>query len=326
MKKIILRVLLIVVILVVVVVGGMLIYVKTALPDVGPAPDIRVEINPKRVHRGEYLANHVWLCMDCHSTRDWTKFSGPPIPGTEGIGGEKFTRAMGFPGLYVAPNITPGGIGDWTDGEIFRAIVSGVDRNGNALFPVMPYPLLAKADKEDIYSVIAYLRTLPSVKHITSASESDFPMNFIINLIPSKPDLHPKPDTSDRIAYGKYLSMACIECHTVADKGQIKPEMAFEGGRAFPIPTGGTVYSMNITPDRETGIGKWTEGMFIRKFKAYDDSNYVSPRVEDNTFNTIMPWKMFAGMTKDDLSALYAYLMSLEPKNNKVTRFDPDKR
>ncbi|PLW98477.1 MAG: cytochrome C, partial [Marinilabiliales bacterium] len=45
----------------------------------------------------------------------------------------------------------------------------------------------------------------------------------------------------------------------------------------------------------------------------------------DNTFNTYMPWEMFAGMTEADLSALYAYLMSLEPKSNKVVRFVPDK-
>jgi hypothetical protein len=324
MKKIILRSLLIIVILVVVVIAGALIYVKTALPDAGPAPDITVEITPERVQRGEYLANHVWLCMDCHSERDWKNFSGPPLPGTEGSGGEEFTRAMGFPGYYVAPNITPGGIGDWTDGEIFRAITAGVSKDGRALFPIMPYPDLGKTDKEDIYSVIAYLRTLPTVKKTTPASESDFPMNFIINLIPSKPDLHPKPNPMDKIAYGKYLAVACIECHTVAEKGRIIPEKAFEGGRGFPIPTGGMVYSLNITPGKETGIGKWTEDQFINRFKAYGDSNYVSPIIQKNTFNTIMPWVMFSGMKKDDLSALYAYLMSLEPKENNVTRFVPE--
>jgi len=324
MKKLILRIVLIVVILIAVVIAGILIYVKTALPDVGPAPDISVEITPERVQRGEYLANHVWLCMDCHSVRDWTKFSGPPTLGTKGNGGDEFTQKMGFPGHYYAPNITPGGIGDWTDGEIFRAMTSGVTKDGKALFPIMPFPLLGKADKEDVYSIIAYLRTLPAVKKTTPASESDFPMNFIINLIPTKPDFHPSPDTSDKVAYGKYLAMVCIECHTVADNGKIIPEKAYEGGRPFPVPTGGTVYSMNITPDNETGIGKWTEDMFIARFKAYADTNYVSPVIQKNTFNTYMPWKMFSGMTNSDLSAIYAYLMSLEPKKNSVTRFVPD--
>jgi len=324
MRKIILRVLLVIVLLVVVVIGGMLIYVKTALPNVGPAPDIKVEITPERIQRGEYLANHVWLCMDCHSERDWTKFSGPPIHGTEGGGGEEFTQAMGLPGLYVAPNITPGNIGDWTDGEIFRAMTSGVTKDGKALFPLMPYLSLGKADREDVYSVIAYIRTLPAIKNSIPVSESDFPMNFIINTIPTKPNLHPKPDITDKVAYGKYLAMVCIECHTVDDNGKIIMEKAFQGGRGFLLPSGGTVYSMNLTPDDQTGLGKWTEKMFIARFKAYADSSYVSPVIQKNTFNTIMPWMMFSGMKYDDLSAIYAYLRSLEPKKNAVTRFIPD--
>lgn len=324
MKKIVLRSLLIIVVALIVVIGGMLIYVKAALPDVGPPPDITVEITTKRVKHGEYLANHVWLCMDCHSDRDWTKFSGPPNPGTEGSGGDEFTREMGFPGHYYATNITPGGIGDWTDGEILRAITTGVSKDGRALFPVMPYPYLANADKEDAYSIIAYLRTLPAVDRSYPEAKSDFPMNFIINLIPSEAKMKPAPNRSDKIAYGEYLAWSCVECHTVADKGKIVEEEAFAGGRFFLLPTGGTVYSANITPDAKTGIGKWTESQFIQKFKAYADSNYVSQHIPKNTFNTIMPWVMFGGMHEDDLSAIYTYLMSLEPKVNEVTRFIAD--
>ena len=44
----------------------------------------------KVIARGDYLANHVAPCMDCHSKRDFTKFSGPIVPGTEGMGGEEF--------------------------------------------------------------------------------------------------------------------------------------------------------------------------------------------------------------------------------------------
>jgi len=324
MKKIVLRTLVILIILFVIVVGGILIYVKTALPDVGPAPDIVVEITHERVSRGDYLANHVWLCMDCHSDRDWTKFSAPPNPGTEGSGGDEFTQDMGFPGHYYATNITPGGIGNWTDGEILRAITSGVSKDGRALFPIMPYPYLAKADKEDVYSVIAYLRTLPTVEKSYPEAESDFPMNFIINLIPAEQEFQPLPDRSDKLAYGEYLAWSCIECHTVADKGKIIETESFAGGRDFPLPTGGTVLSSNITPDMETGIGKWTEEEFIQKFKAYADSNYVSQLVPKNTFNTFMPWVMFSGMEVEDLSALYTYLMNLEPKRNEITRFIPD--
>src|SRR5690606_13314988 len=83
------------------------VYVTFFLPDVGPPPDLKVEITPERVARGEYLANHVVACMDCHSTRDFSKFSGPLKDGTLGQGGEVFTEDMGFPGTFYAKNITP---------------------------------------------------------------------------------------------------------------------------------------------------------------------------------------------------------------------------
>ncbi len=324
MKKIILRSLLVIIILFVVVFGAMLIYVKAALPDVGPPPDITIEITPERVKRGEYLANHVWLCMDCHSDRDWTKFSAPPNPGTEGSGGDEFSQELGFPGHYYATNITPGGIGDWTDGEVFRAITSGVSKDGRALFPVMPYPYMGKADIEDIYSVIAYIRTLPAVEKTYPEPTSDFPMNFIINLIPEEPDFQKPINRSDQIAYGEYLAWSCVECHTIAEKGQIDLEQSFAGGRDFALPGGGTVFSANISPDQETGIGKWTQEQFIKKFKAYADTNYKSSYIEKNTFNTFMPWEMYSGMEEEDLAAIYAYLRTVEPRKNTVTRFIPD--
>jgi hypothetical protein len=83
MKKILLTIL----ILVIVVVVSVASYVKFGLPNVGDAPDLHVAITPQRVQHGEYLANHVVGCMDCHSTRDWTKFAGPPLAGTNGKGG-----------------------------------------------------------------------------------------------------------------------------------------------------------------------------------------------------------------------------------------------
>ena len=62
-----------------------------------PVQDIKVNVTADRVARGNYLAHHVLVCIDCHSTRDWSKFSGPVISGTEGKGGEKFDQSMGFP-------------------------------------------------------------------------------------------------------------------------------------------------------------------------------------------------------------------------------------
>lgn len=320
MKRKLPKILGIIVLALVVLIGGLLTYVKTALPNVGPAPDLKVEKTTAQIERGKYLANHVTVCIDCHSARDWSKFSAPPIAGTFGQGGEKFDQNLGFPGSYYARNITPAGIGNWTDGEVFRAITSGVSKDGRALFPVMPHPLYGQLDQEDIKSIIAYIRTLQPIQKEIPASESDFPMNFIINTIPAKPKFQTIPEKDDQLAYGKYLitAAACVECHTQKEKGQNIAGMEFAGGMEFKFPTGEVLRSPNITPDPKTGIGNWTKEAFVNRFKMHANG---ATNVEKGGFQTVMPWTMYAGMTDEDLSAIYTYLKSVPAKENKIERF-----
>jgi hypothetical protein len=311
---------------IVIAIGGLISYVKVALPNVGAATEMKVESTPERVERGRYLANCVDACMDCHSTRDWTKFSGPLKEGTLGKGGERFDRQFGFPGVYFSRNITPKGISRYTDGELFRVITTGVTKEGRAMFPVMPYPLYANMDPDDIKCIIAYLRTLAPIENNVPESVSDFPMNIIINTIPHKANPQKRPDTSDKLAYGAYLinACACKECHTQEKRGQIIPELALMGGREFKLPTGGVVRSANLTPDMKTGIGGWNEDAFINRFKAYGDSSFHPQPVEKNGFNTIMPWMMYGNMTRSDLAAIYAYLRSIPARENAVIKFTPE--
>jgi len=307
-----------VVILAIIVIG---IYMKTALPDV-PVKEINVEVIPERIAHGDYLANHVMVCIDCHSIRDWKRFSAPIVAGTEAGGGEAFTEEMGLPGNYYAPNITPFNLKGWSDGEIYRAITSGVTKEGEAIFPIMPYHAYGSLDDEDIYDVIAYLRSLPDVENTVQESESNFPMNFIINLIPKEGTPGIRPNTSDLLKYGEYMttSAACADCHTPLKDGKPVPEMRFAGGQEFKME-GTVVSSLNITPDKVTGIGKWTEEAFLARFKAYDPATYMPHDVRENGFNTAMPWTMYAAMDTLDLRAIYAYLMSLKPIENKVVLF-----
>lgn len=79
---------------------------------------------------------------------------------TLGAGGEKFDRTMNFPGEFYSKNITPFALKKWTDGGIYRAITSGVSKDGHPFFPVMPYPNYNQMATEDVYSLIAYLRSL----------------------------------------------------------------------------------------------------------------------------------------------------------------------
>ncbi len=320
-----LKILGVLVLILVVVVAGALTYVSTALPDVGPPPDLKVEITPERLARGEYLANNVMLCMDCHSTRDWEIYAGPPKHGTEGVGGERFDQAMNFPGKFVSRNITPAGIGDWTDGELYRAITSGVSRDGSPLFPVMPYLNYGKMDQEDIYSVMAYIRSLPAIESKPEASEPDFPINFIMRTMP-KPAVHSKlPPPTASTEYGAYLvnAASCGECHTKQEKGEFVGE-PLAGGFEFKYPNGAVVRSMNITP-HETGIGNWSREQFIERFKMHVDSGYTAPRIDwsKSQFQTVMPWLMYAGMTESDLGAIYDYLRTVKPVENVVEKWTP---
>ena len=77
-------------------VAGIASYVKFVLPNADPAPDLKVEITPERVERGKYLANHVLICMDCHSTRNYNELTAPLVPGTLGKGGCQNMYCRGY--------------------------------------------------------------------------------------------------------------------------------------------------------------------------------------------------------------------------------------
>ena len=312
------------ILLILVVLSGIsLTYVKFGLPDVGDAPDIKVEITPQRIERGAYLANNVTVCMDCHSGRKWTVYAAPLDDSKLGAGGEVFNKDMGFPGEFIAPNITPYHLKNWSDGEIYRAITSGVSKDGHALFPIMPYPNFARMDKEDIYSLIAYVRTLPEKESQPGPSKADFPMNFIINTIPAPSNHQKVPSPNDQIAYGGYLvnAASCNDCHSKKIEGKEVEGMHFAGGFEFNFPNGTVTSSANITPDKETGIGNWTKEQFVSRFKTYSDSTYKAPTLEANGFQTPMPWMMYTGMKTSDLEAIYAYLRTLSPIKNQVSKF-----
>ena len=307
------------VIIFIVLVG--ILYIVNFLPNI-KVEELKVETTNARIERGKYLANHVTVCMDCHSSRDWSRFSGPIMPGPLGGGGELFDQKYGFPGSYISKNITPYNLKDWSDGELFRVITSGIQKTGKIMFPVMPYTYYAHLDREDVYSIIAYLRTLEPVKSEIPASKTDFPMNIIMHLIPQKADPWKLPDTSNRIEYGKYLvnAAACAECHTPFKNGKLVDNMRFAGGREFPMSFG-SVTSANITNDNETGIGAWSRDAFILRFKAVDpQTGYIAPVVQKIDFNSMMPWTMYAGMKTGDLAAIYDYLRTVKGIPNKVIK------
>lgn len=294
-------------------------YLFLALPSTAAPREINIERTAARVERGEYLSHHVAGCVHCHGARDWSKYAAPLIPGTEGRGGAEFP--LGDAGTLRAPNITPAGIGDWTDGELLRAMTEGVSRDGSPLFPLMPYPNYRQMAQEDAEAIVAYIRTLPSVAREVPPSTLSFPLNLIVRTIPEPATLpQARPAPSDRVAYGRYLTTmaSCTDCHTpMDDRGQFVEGMAFAGGNEFSPGSGGVIRSANITPDVETGIGSWTEQDFVERFKVIAEASDADLQL-DGRQNTEMPWRDYGGMTRDDLGAIYAYLRTVPAVRNAV--------
>jgi mono/diheme cytochrome c family protein len=105
----------------------------------------------------------------------------------------------------------------------------------------------------------------------------------------------------DAVQRGEYLVHAggCVSCHT-APGG-----MPFAGGRALATPFG-TFYSPNITPDADTGIGRWTEAQFLQALRQ-------GRRPDGASYFPVFPYPSFTNITDADALAIKAYLFSVSP-------------
>lgn len=275
-----------------------------------------------KIKRGDYLVNAVANCMHCHADRDFTKFGGPTVPGTEGKGGQR-------KGVFVS-NITPTVLGSWTDQEIVRAITSGITNVGDTLYPTMPYMSYKYLTKNDAESIVAYLRTLkPIANNVPKRDLSSMPPDRLNSLYNDwygndfyKVLDQPQHDTA--LLKGKYLVTigGCMACHTNIDVKlrTFKTDSVFAGGQLSNKPGNKfKVVSANITPDTATGIGAWTEEMFLAKFANY--RNKEAYEYDPGIYNSEMPWPIFARMTDEDIRSIYRYLRTIKPIKNKITKW-----
>jgi mono/diheme cytochrome c family protein len=109
----------------------------------------------------------------------------------------------------------------------------------------------------------------------------------------------PAAGEEDIVERGEYLVRAggCFSCHTVPGGQQLA------GGRALATPFG-TFYSPNITPDPETGIGRWADAQFLRALRE-------GVRPDGANYFPVFPYTSFTGITDSDALAIKAYLFSL---------------
>jgi mono/diheme cytochrome c family protein len=116
-----------------------------------------------QIARGKYLVT-VSGCNDCHTPG---YFLGKP-DGARFLGGSDVGFAIPGLGVFVGPNLTPDketGLGSWTAEQIAAAITKGERPDGRTLAPIMPWRAFAHLTKADTQAIVAYLRSLPPVKH-----------------------------------------------------------------------------------------------------------------------------------------------------------------
>ncbi|HZU27125.1 MAG TPA: cytochrome c [Bryobacteraceae bacterium] len=277
-----------------------------------PAPAVRVSATPAMVARGREVWN-LADCDGCHSAHD-AKFVAVLDSGI-GQGNRIRNKELGE---IDVPNITPDqqtGIGSWTDGEKMRAIREGVDKDGRALFPMMPYGVYRSMSDDDVTALVAYLDTLPPVHHEVPKMKPPFFIGLMIKSAPKPLDGPvPSPDMSNREARARYLTTVagCEDCHTPMQRGTPEPGKRFAGGQQFEF-NGEVVYSANITPDAQTGIGSWTLPYFKQQIRRYKNS-------WPEKF-TVMPWHNFAQLSDEDLDSIYYFLNEQKPVRNQVNPF-----
>ena len=282
-----------------------------------PQVDVQVEVTPERVARGKKFVS--LLCAECHKNPTTGKLTGKLMSDAPAEFGEIHSR-----------NITRSkehGIGAWTDGEIIALIRTGIARDGRYTPPWMA-KLPHMAD-DDLYSIVAFLRSDDPL--VAASEEPSVPCkpsllskvltHTVFRPLPLRTEMKEPPAKTDKVAYGRYLvthALECYACHSADFKTMNvdEPEKSpgFLGGdNALVGLSQEKVYSANITPDDETGIGKWSEAQLKRALR-----DGIRP---DNTV-VRYPMEPMRDLDDDDVAAIYAYLRSV-PKIHKQRHPNP---
>ena len=188
------------------------------------------------------------------------------------------------------------------------------------LFPLMPYANYRYMSDEDVESLVAYLNSMTPVRNELPKTEIAFPVSMFVKGVPRPVEGKvASVRAADGDRYGEYLVTIanCEECHTPMVRGQADTSMRFAGGRVFATPFG-TVLSANITPDMDTGIGKWDFTRFHDRVESYRQYHATfTPDAGPDKF-TLMPWHAYAGLSDRDLMAIFGYIKGRAPIVHKV--------
>lgn len=256
----------------------------TSLPNVSP-------MNSDLANRGAYIARTA-DCMACHR-EDYS-------------GGVAIETPIG--NIY-STNITPSqryGIGNYTETDFKKALQKGRAPT-HQLYPAMPYPSYHGMADADISALFAYFQTVPPVEEPPEkTTRLPFPLNIrtlmlawnVIN-VPSTENRAGLTQTQQRGEYLVNNLEHCGTCHTPRNLTQGLDKDKYLSGAPL-----GKWYAPNITPDNDSGIGRWSEDDIVNYLRTgmLDKRAYAGgPMAEAIAHSTRY-------LTDEDLSAMAAYL------------------
>src|SRR5262245_2318645 len=270
--------------------------------------------SPAEVARGKAVFAAAAGC-GCH-----TEPRGPV-----NAGGKKFSGPFGT--VYAA-NITPDiqtGIGGWTDAQIITAIRLGRRPNGDRLLPVHPFTSFNGMAEEDLRALVVFLRTVPPVQRPSTPKKITVPLFesvFLPAWLATFAAIENAPPTAPTagLARGEYLVRAmghCSECHTPRSGLIMAVDTTrFLAGHGKKTGPEGQA-APNITPDRDTGIGTWTEEQIMMYLATGNrpDGDVAGGLMGENIQGTLAGYK---DMSKSDLQAIAQYLKSIPAIMNKI--------
>jgi mono/diheme cytochrome c family protein len=264
---------------------------------------------------GETMFN-VGGCASCHATP-----KKDPTPDDQKRLGGGLPLATPF-GTFKAPNISSDaehGIGAWTEEEFANAMLRGVGRNGEHLYPSFPYTSYQRMALDDVRDLYAYLKTLPAVSTPSQPHQLAFPFNvrralglWKLLYLDGK-SFVPDPSKSAQLNRGAYLVEGpghCAECHSPRTfLGGIDAARRFAGGPDAE----GKGWVPNITPHAE-GLAQWSlrDIAYLLESGANPDGDSVGSSMADVVVNT-------GRLTPADRDAMAAYLKSLPPLPGKAS-------
>lgn len=312
MKKWLKRILLVVAV-VLVLIGGAGLYIQiSGIPTYEVKKvNLHVDVTPARVERGKTIAS--MLCAGCHYNQNTGALTGQRMADMPAEFGKIYSRNITNDPVY--------GIGKWSDGDIAYLLRTGVKPDGQYVPPYMvKLPHIAD---EDLYSIIAFLRSNDSLVRPMPIKDSDCQPSFLVKFLSRvafKPFAYPTvaqvaPPISDQVAYGRYLVqdvVKCYECHSADFKTNDAehPEKSagyLGGGNAMLDPNGKMVYTPNLTMDKQTGLGTWTPAQFIRAVREGFRPDNTALRY---------PMSRHPELTEQEVAAIFEYLKTVPVQHN----------